>query len=381
MNSFLAAQYNSSRVLRQLWLNPGISRAEIADRLGLNRSTITHIIKGLADQQIVSIGESGASGPHGGRRNVQLTINPAFGCFAGFDLQPNLLRVVAVDVGGEVLLRKEFKATLSGNRLYSAIKRGYDWLKGRLENDGVRLLGVGCGVPGIVEPDELLIQQSIPLDIHDPEAFGRRLADFISEPILMDNDANCCCWAEILARRSAEPASFLFVFGAWSKSRGRASRDVTAIGMGIAIDDNVHRGKGFSAGEFRSIEWKPGRASQFSMPDDEVASAKTNRKLFLKLTRELARNSALLANVLNLERMYLGGFFDPSECDVRPIFEDEIKRNWSYPTKPACEVLYSTHRELVVAYGAAGLFLDRIFGQNEELVLTGQKAGVNLLTG
>ena len=86
MNSLLAAHCNTSRVLRQLWLQAGISRAEIADRLGRNRSTLMHIIKDLAERGIVSTLESSPPGPQGGRKSVGLAVNRSFGCFAGFDL-------------------------------------------------------------------------------------------------------------------------------------------------------------------------------------------------------------------------------------------------------------------------------------------------------
>ena len=380
MNSFIAAQYNTSRVLRQLWLNPGISRAEIADRLGLNRSTLTHIIKGLTDQGLVRVLDGGSAGPMGGRKNVRLSIDPAFGCFAGLDIQADMVRIVGVDVGGEVLLQKDIKARAAGKRLYSAVGKAYDWLRGRLEELELPLLGVGFGLAGIVDPDERVISQSIPLEFIEREPIGDRLAEFIKEPILVDNDANCCCWAEIVARKSIEASSFLFVFGAWRTNRKPVRRDVTAVGMGISIDDNVHRGKDFSAGEFRSIEWKPGRTSQFSLSDDEVASARSDRKAFVKVTKELARNTALIVNVLDLEDLYLGGFFEDGDTDVRKIFQQEIQRNWSYPNKAACEVRFSSHGDLSVAYGAASMFLVRAFGPSEDLVLTGDRAGINLLS-
>ena len=379
MNSLLAAQYNTSRVLRQLWLNPGISRAEIADRLGLNRSTLTHIIKSLTDQGLVRVMDGGTAGPQGGRKNVRLSINPAFGCFGGFEIEADVVRVVGVDVSGQILLRRDFKGRSTGKRLYTVFEKAYAWLKARLEDLELPLLGVGCGVGGIVDPDERVIRQSIPLEVLGPEPFGARLAERIPEPVLVGNDANCCCWAEIVAGKNIDSSSFLFVFGAWRTSR-KPVREFPGVGMGIAIDDAVHGGKDFSAGEFRSIEWKPGRTSQFSLQDAEISNARSDRAVFLKLTKELARNASLLANVLDLDHLYLGGFFEEDDKDAQRIFQQEIQRNWSYPNKAACEVRFSTHGELSVAYGAASLFLVRAFGPNADLILTGHRAGITLLS-
>ena len=380
MNSLLAAQYNTSRVLRQLWLNPGISRSEIADLLGLNRSTLTHIIKSLTDQGLIRVLDSGSAGPLGGRKNVRLSIEPSYGCFAGIDVRAEKIKIVAVDLVGEILLQKEIKARSTGKRLYTSCAKAYSWLREQLERLNLPLLGVGYGLSGIVDPVERVIRQSIPLEITTPDRTGERLAEHVAEPIMIDNDANCCCWAEIVAKRGAAPSSFLFIYGAWRTARQETQQDVTAIGMGITIDDQVHRGQGYSAGEFRSIEWKSGRTSQFSVPDSQVAAARSDRATFIRITKELARNAALLVNVLDLDHAYLGGFFDPSDPEIADIFEKEIQKNWSYPSKPSCEVRFSTHGELSIAYGAASMFLVRAFGSSEELLLNGRPAGINVLS-
>ncbi|MBX2812701.1 MAG: ROK family transcriptional regulator [Myxococcales bacterium] len=368
-----------SRVLRQLWLSPGMSRSEIADQLGLNRSTLTHIIKGLTEQGIVEVLDGGTAGPNGGRKNVRLAVNQSFGCYAGLDVQSDRLRAVLVNIGGDILCNKDFKGRFSGKKVYNGINKAYDWAKQQTQYLNVPLMGIGCAFGGIIDPEQQVIRQSIPLDIMTPEPVGQELHMAFDVPVLIDNDANCCCWAESVARRSAEPTSFLFVLGAWRTVRKPTVREITAVGMGISIKGSVHRGKDCSAGEFKSIEWKPGRTSQFSLPDEEVSAVQTDRKKFLKLSRELARNTSLIVNILDLNYLYLGGFFDENDEAVRAIFQQETQRNWSYPNKPPCEVKFSTFGQYAVAYGAAALFLVRTFGPNNELALMEKQTGVNLL--
>lgn len=381
MNSLIAAQYNTSRVLRLLWLNPGISRAEIADRLGLNRSTITHIVKELTDQGVVESEAGGVSGPSGGRKNVRLVINKKYGCVAGFDVHPDHVRVIGVDLVGEVIFKKELKMKLTSRRRYDGLRRAYDWTLETAQKRKLPLLGVGCGVSGIVRPEEGTIQQSIPLGIEEPEPFVEKLTAFIQEPVFVENDANCCCWGEIVGQRSGANGSFLFVNGDWRRTKEGPHDFVTAIGMGIVINNMVHHGKDFSAGEFRSVGWRPGNQSQFSLTDREISATREGRSAFLKMTRELARNTALLVNVLDLDRLYLGGFYEAPDEDVQKIFRKEILQNWSYPNQAACEVLFSTWGKNAVAYGAAGLFLVGMFEHSARMVLAGRKAGMRLLTG
>lgn len=57
---------NRIRVLRTIWLNEGISRIEIAELLGLDKSTITNIVSALQKKQIITEIAEGVSGPQGG---------------------------------------------------------------------------------------------------------------------------------------------------------------------------------------------------------------------------------------------------------------------------------------------------------------------------
>lgn len=380
MNSLQAAQLNTSRVLRQLWLVPGVSRSEIADRLGLNRSTLTHIIKSLSQQGLVHELSGGAAGPLGGRWNVRLSLNPRFGCFAGLDVREDATRVVGLNVNGDVIFQKDLKARATGRRFYGAVEKAYRWLRSEAEGLEVPLLGVGLGVPGVVDHEERVLVQSNPLEVLEPMRVGEELGRRIQVPVLADNDANCCCWGEIMARRRSEPSSFLFVFGTWRRVRGPTSLHLTSIGMGIAIEDRVHRGRHNSAGEFRSTRWKPGRMSQFSFSDEEISAAHSDRRVFLRIVRELARNTALLVNVLDLDDLYLAGFLEDREEDLQGIFREEIQKNWHYPNEAACAVRSASHGELSVAHGAASMFLARAFGRDPSLVLAGDQAGLSLMS-
>jgi predicted NBD/HSP70 family sugar kinase len=378
MNSAQAAHYNTTRVLRALWLNPGISRVEVAENLGLNRSTITNIINDLMSHGLVKTLALGDSSPLGGRKKVQLGINERYGCVAGLQVHADFIRAVLVNVAGQVLHRHTSAGVVNQASIYGRLRAMYGQLKGRATRLGMPLLGVGCGIPGIADPVQGTIQQSIPLGIGHEEPVGERVKEFISEPFFLDNDANCCCWGELTAEPKPCP-NFLFLMGEWRKAPGNRRAPLTSIGMGVVLNEVVHYGRDRSAGEFRSIKWRPGNASQFGLSDDQIARARSDRPLFLAMVRELARNTALLVHVLNLDRVYLGGFFDPADEEVVGIMHDEIRRNWTYPTPPTCQVAFASHAQEAVAYGAAGLILARVFGDPGALAYTGQQSGIAVL--
>ena len=40
----LTGQYNANRLLRELWTNRGLSRIQLAQKLDLDKSTVTHMV-------------------------------------------------------------------------------------------------------------------------------------------------------------------------------------------------------------------------------------------------------------------------------------------------------------------------------------------------
>ncbi len=377
MNSALAAHYNTARVLRLVWRNPGISRIETAERLGLNPSTVTNIVAELLSRGLVRTLAPGDAPSAGGRKKVPLAVDPSFGCVGGVQVHSDLLRLVLVDVAGTELHREMIQGPVNDSTLYGRLRQASDRLQERAAVLGTRMLGVGCGLPGIVDPVKGTLKQSIPLGIMHEEPVAERMRTFVSLPLFLDNDAKTCCWGELVANRDPPP-NFMFILGEWRRSPARTG-SVTAVGVGIVLNGVVHHGRTFSAGEFRSVDWRPGNVSQFSLPDDVVDAARNDRRLFLEVVRELARNTALTVHMLNLDRVYLGGFFDADDAEVRDVFDEEIRRNWAYDTPASCEVAFSSYGGWAVALGAAGLFLERAFGDPGALAYLGHEAGVPLL--
>ncbi len=360
MSSVVAATYNTARVLRLLWLNPGISRTEMAEQLGLNRSTVSNIVSELIERELVVPVALGDASPSGGRKKVQLAVNPHYGCAGGVQVHADYVRMVLVDLGGSLLYDHVSPGAVTGKNLVRRVEKACAHLEQRAAQRSLRLLGVGCGLPGIVDPYAGTLLQSIPLGTAEAIPIADRLQPRLARPLFVDNDAHSCCWGELVGSRVIAD-NFLFILGEWRRAPHRVGSLMTAIGVGVALNRRVHYGRGFSAGEFRSIDWVPGNASQFSMPDDQIAAAKADTALYRDMVRELARNAAMVVHMLNLDRLYLGGFFDPADVETQGIFTEEIRRNWTYPTPPQCEVSFASHGDHAVAYGGAGLVFERAF--------------------
>ena len=77
----------AAKIVRTIWQNPHISRVGIAERLGLDKSTVTNQVSRLIDIGLIAETEEGSAGTHGGRRPIHLAMNRSFGRVVGIEMQ------------------------------------------------------------------------------------------------------------------------------------------------------------------------------------------------------------------------------------------------------------------------------------------------------
>jgi predicted NBD/HSP70 family sugar kinase len=357
-----AKMVNTSRVMREIWIQRRVSRVDIAKTLGLNKSTITNIVNELIEVGLVQANSIGEAGPQGGRRPVFLSLNDRFGCVLGIELRPESYSAVAVDLDGDIVFSKTERLSISGSNLATAFAEIMDRLKSELSRAKIPLLGVGVGVPGVVDTRRQIIKYSIPLHIEEEFDFYQEISAQYSVPVFPENDANCCAWGELAFHREHRLDNFIFVVVEFREvAAENIVNEKTAVGIGIVIDGKVYRGAKFSAGEFRSVLRKKGHDGQFSLESDEAAVVDTDPVIRKKFIRELSRNLALIVNTFNLNSIVLGGDIELFQSEMNELLREEIENNWPYTGPVLCEIRFSTLGDRAVAYGAAGMVLDRLF--------------------
>ncbi|MFA7128351.1 MAG: helix-turn-helix domain-containing protein, partial [Sphaerochaeta sp.] len=94
---------NSSRVIRQLWIEEQLSRAELAKRLELNKSSMSNIVNELMQQGIVKEQDVFDPGPKGGRKAIGLTLNKEYFHILGIEIRSDSYTALSVDLEGNVL--------------------------------------------------------------------------------------------------------------------------------------------------------------------------------------------------------------------------------------------------------------------------------------
>jgi predicted ArsR family transcriptional regulator len=132
-----------------------ISRAEIARRTGLSRSTVSSLVSELqADGLVSERGDTGAPyGEHGGRPPRLLAFRPAAGAAVGIDFGHSHLRVAVSDLSSTILTERATALDTD-----HASQEGLDAALGLIDEAlaaaGVerrRVIAAGLGLPGPVD--------------------------------------------------------------------------------------------------------------------------------------------------------------------------------------------------------------------------------------
>ncbi|MCG8570236.1 MAG: ROK family transcriptional regulator [Spirochaetes bacterium] len=377
----LDRRINIARILRAIWLNREISRIKLAEILHLDKSTVSNIVSLLLKNKLIEQTSEGQAGPLGGRKPVPLTINQNFGVLLGIELQPDSYHAVVTTINGKILFSQSKQISLSGDNLVEYFIDIVTDIKRQLEENRQKIIGIGVGLSGIIHSAEGCIYQSIPLNITEKYDFISKVKDVVDIPIYMENDANCCCWGELAFGQHEELKNFIYVLGEFREGMSDKTSYLFgdfAVGVGIVINGKVYYGSDFSAGEFRSIFWKNQNKSQFSLTDNEIREAGHDYHLFEQVMRELAKNLALLVNTFNFSHLYLGGFIKDHDQEIISILNDEIQHNWPYYDSVKCRISFSALGYQVVAYGAAGMIVEKLFSlpeinENGKAIWTGNE--------
>jgi predicted NBD/HSP70 family sugar kinase len=353
---------NTSRILKAVWKEPGISRIVAAEKNHLDRSTVTKITQNLLDRRIIKESAPMERREELGRKPVGLAINTTLGAVAGIELETDACRGVALDLNGRILSSRTSPLAARPDNLMTPILDIIEHLKRDLVGIKVPLLGVGIGLSGLVDPYRGVLLRSNPLMIQDPLPLKQLLEEILKIPVFLENDANCCCFSDLAFLKEKRDRNFLAVLGEFRRTDiERHLEPGVAFGLGVVIRERVLHGDDFTAGEFRSLYWREGNVTQFSMSNNEIGHLREDRKLRETLFNELFRNLSLIINCLNITRVVFAGDIAEYHDELAPIVTAQVRGNWLYNSEVNCRSDVSPFGIEAVAHGAASLFLEKLF--------------------
>jgi predicted NBD/HSP70 family sugar kinase len=367
----------AARIFRTVWRKPGISRVDIASSLSLDKSTVTNQVNRLIDLGLIIETEEGEASCKGGRRPIQLVINKKFGRIIGIEVQLGAYVAVVVDLSGEVLGERRGSIELSTENFADSVLGIIAATRAEF-GCGDDLLGVGVGIGGLVDSKKGRIRYSIPIGIDSPIDFGKTVADMLEVPCSIENDANCCAWGELAFNRGEDLRDFLFALVEYRRPLTKSLREGIGVGFGVVLGGKVHAGAHGNSGEFRSVFCDGEGKLQLSLREDELARLDRDADVLRRTTDELARNMAMLINTMDFDRVYIGGDIECLDDELPATLLRRLEENWMYPLPKSVDIRYSSLGGKAVAYGAAGMILDRLVS---ERLLPGLGADPSAATG
>jgi predicted NBD/HSP70 family sugar kinase len=236
---------NRLRVIRALREEGQISRAEIARRTGLSRSTVSSLVADLqADGLVVERPEPGlAHGAQGGRPPILLSFDASAGAAVGIDFGHSHLRVAVSDLASTILAERT-QPLDTDHDAQEGLDAAAELVDATLAEAGVdrsAVIGAGMGLPGPIESGEGVVGTSAILPGWigmTAEAEIRRRLDI---PVMVDNDANLGALAEAAFGAARNAGDLVYL---------KAS---SGIGAGLILNGRLYRGAGGLAGELGHV--------------------------------------------------------------------------------------------------------------------------------
>jgi glucokinase-like ROK family protein len=244
----LAAAYqrpHARALLRLIWEERELSRADLARRTGLSRSTVSELVAALLATGLVT--EGGAGPSRGGRRPIVLQFQDDAGGLLGIDMGATHVAVVLTNLRGHVLAWEErlhpVRNDPEGTRALMLDLADRCLAKGKVDRD--TLVGVGVALPCPVDPRQPDRLSDLVLPAWKGRTGFEVLEQHFGVPVMMDNDANLGALAERWWGAGRGVDDFAFV------------KVATGVGSGHFIGGQIYRGATGTAGEIGHLAIDP----------------------------------------------------------------------------------------------------------------------------
>lgn len=228
--------HNSRLVFRIIYEDEAISRADIARKTGLTRTTVSTVVSELIEQGLIE--ETGTGQSSGGRLPVLLRVaHEAHGVLA-LSFEDMRIAGALVDMRGGI--QQRVSLPLYGYRpeeLPDYLSRLIDELRA---DATTHILGIGLSMPGIVDPLRGIVRRAVNFGLVDAP-LRQVLQERYHLPVYLDNAAHLAALAE-----------YMFGDGAASGNLAVISVGV-GVGAGVVLNGTLFHGDGFGAGEIGHV--------------------------------------------------------------------------------------------------------------------------------
>lgn len=249
LNTVISSKINRSLVLTLIHRNPMVSRAQLAEMTGLDRSAITHILKELIERGLVDEVEKGKAGARGGRCPIYLRVNHGARTLVAVDVGTASVCAVLCDLSGRELCREE-RSIHRGADLPSFLLELLSGLRAHMPEEFDRVVVIAISCPGVIDFHRRLVVANI---YHGWKglALGEALERKLGVPVLVENDANAAALGEMQRLGATSPVrSMIYLF-----LREAIEGSIYPMGAGgaLILEGKLWRGAGNRSGEIASV--------------------------------------------------------------------------------------------------------------------------------
>lgn len=389
---------NLALALETIRINAPLSRAALASMTGLNKATVSSLVRDLLKAGWVREVGTVNSSSEVGRPAINLELNPEAGYMIGAEIGVHFISIAITNFNFEIVSRRyESTDRLIAEediltRLVYLLQESSD----QVERSGKLLFGIGLGVPGLVDvaAGRLLVAPNLGWK---EVALGQVLEERFDAPIFIGNEANLAALGESYFGAGQDINYMIYV------SSG------VGIGGGIVANGRLMEGSSGFAGEVGHLTIDPDgpacncgnwgcwetlageeallervRLAMVERPDSWIAktSAGDPQRVTLELVVKAADEGdfialealketadwlgigiASLMNVLNPERVVFGGPLSIAHQYLLPEIQRTVqKRAWSWVEKQA-NIVTAKYREDAAVIGGSAMVYRELLNQ------------------
>ncbi len=361
-----ASIHNRRLVLKLLHEGP-LTRSQLSEITGLRTSTITYIVRDLIQNKIVrTVGKVASQSV--GRKQILVEVNPNLGWSVGFGLGGDLASLAYVDASRNMIDRDQFEVSSDINETIRMLKEHVDcWAKRKGSEIG-RLLSIGMGIPGMVDPEAGVVMRSTAYHISDFQ-LAKLIKKHFKVNAYIDNDVNFAAHAEAQVGSAQDHLDFIFFL--MNVMTDGDSYRIGSLGSSLYLNGRLRRGSHFAAGEIdlllQTEEHTRVSAEELLLMDREDAPITENLG---QLAVRLSTTMAAIADLIDPKAVILGGNARISNTKLIEHIQAEMNKRLLQAPGREIHVLPSTYQDRGVSVGAAIAAIDAAMLSLDESVLS-----------
>lgn len=229
---------NRQTVFSYLYTEGPMSRMELSQLSGLSAGTIANVVAELLAEELVQ--EAGFEASEGGRPRTILTLNMEYGYFIGGEIGETEMIIDLFDVKLQKLNSVVYPLLPEENNPRTVVQRFVSCVEQLLVQAQIpyeKVLGMGVGVPGVVEQGEEETV-SAPAWGWQPTSLKAMLGKHFDIPLFVENGSKGMALAELHMRPDMVEKTMI------------ALNIGTGVGAGIMYQGKLYQGGNNSAGEW-----------------------------------------------------------------------------------------------------------------------------------